>query len=307
MEIVAHKTTRIDVEHLGNQQVIACCLLEGDGQAALVDPGPASSLPTLLAKLEEHGLRVTDVTAILLTHIHLDHAGATGTLVQRHPRLKVFVHERGAVHMIRPARLLESAQRIYGDQMRYLWGEFLAVPEANIHALRGGERIAAGGRALDVEYTPGHASHHVSYFDSSTGLAFTGDTTGIRIANRPTLLPPTPPPDIDLELWSNSLELIARRKPAKFFLTHFGVAEPVDQHLAMMREQLQRWAERVRVSLENNLDDAARMQQFVRDVFDDLKHSLTEEEAERYMKGASPEMCWQGLARYWRKRTTAAT
>jgi glyoxylase-like metal-dependent hydrolase (beta-lactamase superfamily II) len=305
METVADNTTRIDVEHLGNKQVIACCLLEGHGQAALVDPGPTSSLPTLLAKLERRNLRATDLTAILLTHIHLDHAGATGTLVKMNPRLRVFVHERGAPHMIRPVRLLESAQRLYGPLMDYLWGEFLPVPDANIHVLRGGERVAIGGRTLEVEYTPGHASHHVSYFDSSTGVAFTGDTTGIRIANRPALLPPTPPPDIDLELWSASLDLISRRQPQQLFLTHFGAAGPVDAHLAMMREALHRWAERVRKSLENHLDDAARAQQFVRDVYEDLRHSLTEDEAERYVKGAAPEMCWQGLARYWRKRAAA--
>lgn len=302
MDTIAPNTFRIDLEHQGNAQVIAACLLTGNGKAAIVDPGPTSALPTLKRKLLQHGLGIAHLDAILLTHIHLDHAGATGTLVAENPRLRVFVHEFGAIHMARPERLLASAQRLYGDKMEKLWGEFRAVPQENLNALKGGERVRTAGRELEVEYTPGHASHHVSYFDASTGLAFVGDTAGIRIANRPFIVPPTPPPDIDLYAWGKSLDLIRARKPARLFLTHFGVAEPADAHLQELRERLTSWAERVRKTLEGGEDDAARARQFSESVLAEMSAQLGEQDAVRYAKGAGLELCWMGLARYWRKR-----
>ncbi len=302
MDTVAKDTIRIDVEHMGNPQVIAACLLKSEGGSAVVDPGPSSALPTLKRKLAQCGLSVAQLDAILLTHIHLDHAGATGTLVAENPRLRVYVHERGATHMAQPDKLLASAQRLYGGEMERLWGEFRAVPPQNLHVLKGGERIHAGGRTLEVEYTPGHASHHVSYFDESTGIAFIGDTAGIRIANRPYIVPPTPPPDIDLELWGKSLDLILARKPAKLFLTHFGAAEPIDEHVAELRERLAQWAGMVRESLKNNLDDTARANEFAAAVQVDLQKKFSAPESAQYVKGAGLDLCWMGLARYWRKR-----
>jgi glyoxylase-like metal-dependent hydrolase (beta-lactamase superfamily II) len=302
VDTVATNTHRIDVEHQGNQQVIAACLLTGEGKAAIVDPGPSSALPTLKRKLSQYGLGIAHLDAILLTHIHLDHAGATGTLVAENPHLRVFVHEYGAPHMAHPERLLASAQRLYGEKMEPLWGEFRAVPQENLNILQGGERIRTGGRELEVEYTPGHASHHVSYFDASTGLAFVGDTAGIRIANRPFIVPPTPPPDIDLEAWGKSLDLIRARKPKRLFLTHFGVAEPAEEHLQELRERLAGWAEMVRKTLEGGEDDAARARQFAERVLADMSSQLGEQDATRYANGAGLELCWMGLARYWRKR-----
>jgi glyoxylase-like metal-dependent hydrolase (beta-lactamase superfamily II) len=302
VDTVATNTHRIDVEHQGNAQIIAACLLTGEGKAAIVDPGPSSALPTLKRKLSQYGLAIAHVDAILLTHIHLDHAGAAGTLVAENPRLRVFVHEHGATHMARPEKLLASAQRLYGEKMEPLWGEVRAVPEVNLNILKGGERIRTGGRELEVEYTPGHASHHVSYFDASTGLAFVGDTAGIRIANRPYIVPPTPPPDIDLEAWGRSLDLISARKPKRLFLTHFGVAEPAEEHLHELRERLAGWAELVRKTLEGGDDDAARAGRFAESVLAEMSLKLGVEDATRYAKGAGLELCWMGLARYWRKR-----
>jgi glyoxylase-like metal-dependent hydrolase (beta-lactamase superfamily II) len=302
METVAQQTYCIDAEHLGHPRVIACCLLDGAGGPALVDPGPASTLPRVKAKLANRGLRVADLGSILLTHIHLDHAGATGTLVKENPALRVYVHERGAPHMINPSKLLDSATRLYGEKMDYLWGEFLAVPQENVIVLRGGERIEAGGRRLDVAYTPGHASHHVSYFDQSTGIAFTGDTAGIRIGNSACVLPPTPPPDIDLEKWHASMDLILARKPQKLFVTHFGAAWPVEEHFAELRASLARWSEMVRTSLETPGTDEELAAQFARDVMQDLKGVLPLAEAEGYARAATPVLNWYGLARYWRKR-----
>src|SRR5713101_6279470 len=192
MENIAPNTTPIDVEYLGNPRVIAACLIENRGSVAIVDPGPASALVTLRKKLDQLGIGVKGVHVILLTHIHLDHAGATGTLVRENPRIRVYVHERGAQHMINPVKLLDSARRLYGAEMERLWGEFLPVPGENVCALAGGETLSIGGRQLEVIYTPGHASHHVSYFDAATRLAFVGDTTGIRIGfSSPTLVRPT--------------------------------------------------------------------------------------------------------------------
>lgn len=303
---IAPKTKLIDVEYLGNPKVIAACLLEGDGSVAIVDPGPTSALATLRSKLDQLGLGVAGIDTILLTHIHLDHAGATGTLVRENPRIRVYVHERGAPHMINPARLLESAQRLYGGQMDTLWGEFLPVPAKNVSALAGGEQLNIGGCRLDVVYTPGHASHHVSYFDASNGLAFVGDTAGIRIANARTILPITPPPDIDPESWAKSWEQIKARRPERLFLTHFGAADRVGEHLEELRERLEEWSVAVRESLKDGADDAARAAQFAERITAKLKQHIPERDAYRYAKGAALDLCWYGLARYWRKRAATA-
>ncbi len=185
----------IDLHHLGRERVIAAYLVDG----VIVDPGPSSCLPTLLEALGDETPR-----ALLLTHIHLDHAGASGSLVRRWPELEVYVHERGAPHMVDPARLLESATRLYGADMDRLWGEFVAVPEERLRVLQGGEQILDG--AFEVAYTPGHASHHVCYLHD--GTAFVGDVGGVRIMPGSLTIPPTPPPDIDIEAWQQSLELV---------------------------------------------------------------------------------------------------
>jgi glyoxylase-like metal-dependent hydrolase (beta-lactamase superfamily II) len=305
VEKIASKTTLIDVEYLGHPKVIAACLIEGEGNVAIVDPGPASAVATLRSKLNQLGLGVAGLNTILLTHIHLDHAGATGTLVQENPRICVYVHERGAPHMIDPARLLESARRLYGDEMERLWGEFLPVPAANVTPLAGGEWLSVGSRQLEVVYTPGHASHHVSYFDTANGFAFVGDTAGIRIANGQTILPITPPPDIDLESWAKSWEQIQARRPERLFLTHFGAADRVGEHLATLREHLEEWSLDVRESLKDGQNDAERAAQFAQQVTTKLRRRISEQDANRYAKGAALELCWYGLARYWRKRAAS--
>lgn len=305
MQTIAANTTQIDLEYLGKPLVIASCLLEGEGGTALVDPGPATAVAALRRKLAQRGLSVADLHAILLTHIHLDHCGATGTLVAENPRLLVYVHQRGAPHMIDPTRLLRSATQLYGDDMQRLWGEFLPVPAENVRALAGGERLKLGGRTLAVVYTPGHAYHHVSYLDSATGLAFVGDTAGIRIANRAYVLPFAPPPDIDLERWAASLDEIRARRPERLFHTHFGPAAPVEEQLSEFWERLQRWSDAVRRSLEEDGADAARAMRFAQEVEADLRQRFSEEDASAYMRSSPLELCWYGLARYWRKRATA--
>jgi glyoxylase-like metal-dependent hydrolase (beta-lactamase superfamily II) len=306
METIAPQTTLIDLEYLGYPKVIASCLLEGEGRFALVDPGPASTVATLRKKLDQIGLGVKGLDTIFLTHIHLDHAGVTGTLVKENPRIRVYVHERGAAHLINPTKLLGSAQRLYGDQMDRLWGEFLAVPADNVSALAGGERLDLGGRQLDVVYTPGHASHHVTYIDQATGMAFTGDTAGIRIANGQTILPLTPPPDIDLEILARSWELIQERQPERLFLTHFGPADGVKGHFAELRDRMEEWSDTVEDSLKNGQgDDVQRAARFEEQVTMKLKRSLTDREVKCYVKGGAVELSWYGLARYFRKRSAS--
>jgi len=304
---IAPHTTLIDVEYLGHSEIIAACLLDGGGVVGLVDPGPASSVATLRSKLDQLGVGVKGLDSILLTHIHLDHAGATGTLVRENPRICVYVHERGAPKMVDPTKLLDSARRLYGDQMDRLWGEFLPVPQENIHALAGGERLSLGTRQLEVAYTPGHASHHVSYFDPATGLDFVGDTAGIRIGNRQTILPITPPPDIDLEAFSQSWQKIRAWGPEQIFLTHFGPAGRVLEHLEELRARLEEWSVAVRESLKQGQDDAERAAQFAEQVIANLRQHVSEREARGYVRGAAIDLCWYGLARYWRKRESAGT
>jgi glyoxylase-like metal-dependent hydrolase (beta-lactamase superfamily II) len=216
---------QIDVLHRGREKVIACYEVDG----VLVDPGPQSCEDTLL-----EGLGVERPKALLLTHIHFDHAGAAGALVRRWPDLEVYVHVRGAPHMANPERLVASAARLYGGEegLRETWGEVVPVPEGNLKVLSGGETVLG----FDVEYTPGHASHHVCYFRD--GVAFVGDMAGVRVPPYDLTLAPTPPPDIDVEAWERSVESIAAREPETLALTHFGTA-PAAQ-LDAVREAL-RW------------------------------------------------------------------
>jgi glyoxylase-like metal-dependent hydrolase (beta-lactamase superfamily II) len=299
-ETIAPDTTLIDLSYHQQSSLIASCALCGPDGVALIDPGPTCALSALRLGLERIGASVADVRSILLTHIHLDHAGASGALVRENPAIRVFVHERGAKHLVDPTRLIESARRIYGPALDTIWGEFAAVPPANVVSLGGSEDVTVGGRTLAVAYTPGHANHHVSYLDSTTGLAFVGDIGGVRIGNAPLVLPTTPPPDIDLARWSSSLARIREWHPDRLFLTHFGVAENLDDHLSQLESHLGDWAARVRASLGTALTDEDRATQFATGVVTELQRSVPEV-ASLYEWASGPEDSWYGLARYWRK------
>lgn len=299
-------TLPLDLVWAGYPRSIASALLRSDGFNALVDPGPASTLATLREQLGRHGLRVSDLNAVLLTHIHLDHAGATGSLVQGNPRLQVFVHSRGAPHMADPSKLLNSASRLYGDEMQHLYGEFLPVPQANLHVLEGGELLPLGSRQLQVLYTPGHASHHVTYFDPAESIAFVGDTAGISIEGHPFVLPATPPPDISLELWDASLNAIAQLHAQRLFLTHFSFSNNPERHIADYREILHRWSDLVSRLLSTSSDETESMRAFAREVGADAAQSLSPEEISHYFFNGALHLSWQGLARYHRKRTALA-
>jgi glyoxylase-like metal-dependent hydrolase (beta-lactamase superfamily II) len=286
----------------GLPHVIAGAVLHGTRGVALVDPGPTSTLPALIAELDQSGMRLGDVTDILLTHIHLDHAGATGTIVARNPAARVWVHEVGVPHLVAPGKLLASAGRLYGDQMDQLWGEVRPVPAASIVPLDGGERLDIAGRTWDVAYTPGHASHHVSYFDADSGVAFVGDTAGIRMPGS-VVIPPTPPPDIDLERWRDSLAAIEAWHPETLLVTHFGPSSPTMAHLAEMRAHMDLVAALARRSLEREGEDADREAWFS----DELRRELRRragDGAQAYERAGRFDLNWRGLARYWRKKNS---
>jgi glyoxylase-like metal-dependent hydrolase (beta-lactamase superfamily II) len=299
-------TTALDLNWTGRPHSVAAALLEAGGRHAIIDPGPASTLETLRAELSSRGLTVADLEAIFLTHIHLDHAGATGSLVRENPRLRVYVHQRGAFHMADPSLLLASAGRLWADELPRLFGETLPVPEQNLHILEGGETVSLGERKFEVLYTPGHASHHVTYFDPQEGVAFAGDTAGIRIANGPYIMPAAPPPDIDLAIWNQSFDAILNLRPARLFLTHFGFAENPTEHLALFRERLHFWADITEKSLaaQPDTDDAA-LESFLAQTRAEMSKFLSAADAEQHAFTAGLPLSFRGLARHIRKRATA--
>jgi glyoxylase-like metal-dependent hydrolase (beta-lactamase superfamily II) len=298
---LSHGLSWIDLQFLGRSNVIASALVQGPGGVAIVDPGPTTCLGTLEQGLQAHGLRWEDVRHVMLTHIHLDHAGATGTIVREHPHITVLVHERGAKHMIDPARLLDSATRLYGADMDRLWGEFAAVPKSNVVSLSGGERIDAGGRTFDVAYTPGHASHHVSYFDASSGVAFVGDVAGVCVGGG-YVLPPTPPPDIDLDAWPGSVDRILDWSPSTLFLTHFGAVTRVRPHLAELLDNLAINSGAVRESLSAPGSDDEKSERFAEWLRLGLRRHMADAAIDSYVVAAGFKYQWFGLARYCRKR-----
>jgi glyoxylase-like metal-dependent hydrolase (beta-lactamase superfamily II) len=302
MQPLASGVSYFDLNFQGRERVIACAVLHGSGGVAIVDPGPTSTLPVLRRHLAKAGISMADVTTILLTHIHLDHAGATGTLVRENPKLRVYVHEIGAPHMADPAKLVASATRLYGDAMDRLWGEIAPVPPAALTTLSGGERLDVGGRRLDVAYTPGHASHHVSYLSADSGVAFVGDTAGVRVVPGGFVLPPTPPPDIDLEAWAKSLTTLEGWHAETLLITHYGAASPTPHHLTAMRDHLGLVGRLSKESLAVEGEDASKEAWFVDRVRRELRRTLSETDASAYEISGRFDLNWRGLARYWRKK-----
>ena len=274
----------IDVRHLGRERVIGCWEVDG----ILIDPGPTSSLENLIEALGDQRPR-----ALLLTHIHLDHAGASGSIVHRWPDLRVYVHEIGARHLADPAKLLASAARLYGDQMDRLWGDVLPVPQENLRPLRGGEEVLG----FRVAYTPGHASHHVSYLHPPTGRAFVGDAAAVRIPPSDFVLPPTPPPDIDLELWEDSIDSILDWQPDSLGLTHFGEISDPEDHLNVVRERLREQAE---------LAGKVGGEEFDERIRDQIVERADPETAEALLQAVPPDQQWAGLDRYRAQRAERA-
>ncbi len=283
MRVSSQRVRPIDVNHLGLEHVICCWEVDG----LLVDPGPQSCEETLLAALGGERPR-----ALLLTHIHFDHAGAAGALVRRWPELPVYVHERGAKHLANPERLVASAARLYGGEegLARLWGEVVPVPEENLRILEGGETGVEG--AFSVEYTPGHASHHVCYLHEPSGMAFVGDMAGVCVPPSEFTLAPTPPPDIDVEAWERSLELLAGWEPKALALTHFGQVDDPAAQFERVRESLHAQA---KIAADNDLDG------FV-ETYSARVHEHAGTAAEAILQAAPPDQLYLGLERYLSKR-----
>jgi glyoxylase-like metal-dependent hydrolase (beta-lactamase superfamily II) len=276
-------STHREIDTLFQGSPHAVCAHQVDGY--LFDPGPESSVQTVFAALGDERPR-----AVLLTHIHLDHAGAAGALVERWPDLEVWVHRNGARHVIDPSRLVASAQRIYGDDMERLWGRIVPVPEANVRILED-DGEADGFRWA---YTPGHASHHVAYLHTDSGLAICGDVAGVRIGDGP-ILPPTPPPDIDVPTWHRSIERVAGWAPTALAVSHYGTYDDVDAHLTRLGDELDRLAQVARQG------DEAVFESHIRDVF------RGQHDEDAYLKAMPPETLYGGLARYWKNVDTSTT
>jgi len=306
MPVLASGLDYVDLRFLGRAEIIATAILHGSPGVALIDPGPATTIAELTSALTRKGIRFEDVRQILVTHIHLDHSGAVGSILETHPHIDVVVHGRGAPHLADPAKLLASAGRLYGQDMDRLWGDVKPVPAARLRIVEGGETLSVVGREIKVEYTPGHASHHVSYLDTASRVAFVGDTAGIRRGSGTYVMPPTPPPDIDLEAWRTSEQKILAWDPDTLFLTHFGPYHGARQHFQAMFENIEAWSRSVRrILADSSIPDDERQKRFTDEAFADLTRRVGETEATDYTKAGGLNYSFQGLARYWTKRSNA--
>ena len=279
----------LDLRHLGRERVIGSYLLEGD-EPALVDCGPSSCLDALRDDLAAHGLGIGELRHLVLTHIHLDHAGAAGSLVRENPDLLVHVSEIGAPHLVDPSRLERSARRLYGDAFDTLWGPLEPVPEANVRVI--------GERVLDLEAfpTPGHASHHVSFL-ATDGACYTGDAAGVRIPPGRYIAPVAPPPDIDVKAWERTLDAIEERRPERLLLAHFGAADDPQYHLGELRSALRTWAERAREGSEEEFVAAAEA---------DVRAAADQATADLFQQAGPFWQSYAGLRRYWEKKEESA-
>ena len=293
----------IDLNFMGTEEVIASFLLLGTGSAAIVETGPTSCLERLQAGLKANGVSPEDVREVFLTHIHLDHAGASGHLAEILPNATFYVHELGYPHLADPSKLVKSATRIYGERMDELWGEVRPVPEERLVVLGDGEEVETAGGRLVAHDTPGHAYHHLAYLEPDSGSLFAGDVAGIRLPGQSYVRPPTPPPEIDIEACVRSIENIRKITPATLHPTHFGSYNDVDRHLSELEQRLQDWllfvggrahedASPEEISEELRIKGDAEM----------LAEGAAPEESGRYDLAGNYEMLTAGILRYVEKR-----
>lgn len=271
------KLETIDLNFLGTEQVIASFLLMGAESAAIVETGPTTCLGSLIDGLEEYGVAPEDVRQVFLTHIHLDHAGASGHLAEQLPNATFYVHGIGQPHLVDPSKLLKSATRIYGDRMDELWGETRPVPEERIEVISDGDEVEAAGGVLTAHYTPGHAYHHLAYLEPDSSSLFAGDVAGIRLPGQSYVRPPTPPPEIDVEAWMQSIGYIRDLAPKSIRPTHFGSYEDVERHLGELEQRLQDWL----LFVEERFEESE-----VAEIAEELK---AKGDAEMLAEGAGPE------------------
>jgi len=303
MPFIVSDISYVDLNFCDTPKAIATGVYGGDAGVVLVDPGPGSCIDRLAGMLKAQGIRVSDIQTVLLTHIHLDHAGATGLLVRDNPKIRVFVHEKGAPHVVDPSKLVNSANQLWGvEGVARLWGQVIPVPQENLHVLGEHDRITAGGHLFDVRYTPGHASHHVSYLDEGTGIVWAGDTAGLRFTSQLFTLPPTPPPDIDLEAWRESIAKLRAWGPETVFITHFGPYGSVAEHLDHLESSLADVAAMAKRAIDSDASDEAKYEQFKSEVLAYVRRAVPESEMAPLEHVGPLEFNWRGLVRYWKKK-----
>lgn len=294
----------LDTVFQGERGVIASYLIATTDGLALVDVGSAASLDVLLAGVRAAGFEPGDITHLLLTHVHLDHAGASGPLVRLLPRARVYVHRIGAPHLIDPTRLISSAQRIYGDRTQTLWGHMEPVPRERITILDDGDTVRVGDRGLRVLYTPGHAIHHIAYHDADRDVVFAGDVAGVHLQGVDFVRPPTPPPDLNLEDWNASIDRLAALHPRTLYLPHFGPVRDVPPHLRQLREHLAQWGELMLGGIRAGKSDAELAADLARSAdpqVAETAHIDQETAVRRYELATNYLMSAQGYVRYYRK------
>lgn len=294
-----------DLRFAGFQGFIATGVVHGASGVGLIDPGPTTCIPVLRQELASRGFSIADVRWILLTHIHLDHAAATGALLRECPQARVLVHERGVKHLVDPSKLIASATVLYGDDMDRLWGEIVPVPSANIDAIGDRAQTTVAGHDVTIAWTPGHASHHVSYWLPNAHIAFVGDTAGMSRPGGRLVLPLTAPPETDLDAWRTSTDTIVAWNPDTIFLTHFGPQPTPRLHFQEMWKSMDHWSTRVRATLATDTTDAQRSANFVASITDDLVPLIGRAEADAHALAGRFDFSWAGLARYWRKKDAA--
>ena len=294
---------QVSLPFLGEHEIIGSYLLAGENELAIIDPGPESMLEDLLASIREAGFDPQDVTHVLATHVHLDHAGAAGSLVRQLPKAQVYVHSKGAPHLIDTSEVVASAARIYGERMRPLWGEIEPAPAERVRTLEGGDVLKVAGRRLEVHYTPGHAVHHVIYFDAHSGELFAGDVAGVRLPGVDYVKPPTPPPDLDLEAWSDSIGLIRSLRPDVLYIGHYGAVKDIGQHFGRLREKLHDWGEFVLAQMRKSKNEAEIIALLIEHTQPELQRVARDpHELQRYEIASNYPMTVQGYMRYWKKK-----
>jgi glyoxylase-like metal-dependent hydrolase (beta-lactamase superfamily II) len=297
------KIETIDLDFMDTKQVIASFLLLGDDGAALVETGPTTCLDRLSAGLNDHGVSYEDVWQVFLTHIHLDHAGASGHLSELLPNATFYVHEVGYPHLVDPSKLVMSATRIYGESMDELWGEARPVPEERVVILEENQETETAGGFLVAHDTPGHAYHHLAYLEPGSGSLFTGDVTGIRLPGQSYVRPPTPPPEIDVDAWIRSINHVRQIGPATLWPTHFGSYEDVERHLGELEQRLQDWL----LFVEGQMDEGAGREEISEGLkakgdAEMLAEGADTRQSEHYDLAGSYPMLTDGLMRYATRR-----
>lgn len=296
-------TWQVSLPFLGEHEIIGSYLLAGENELAIIDPGPGSMAEDLLASIREAGFDPQEVTHILPTHVHLDHAGATGSLVRQLPKAQVYVHSKGAPHLIDTSKVVASAERIYGERLKPLWGEIEPTPAERVHSIEGGDILKVAGRRLEVHYTPGHAVHHVIFFDAHSGELFAGDVAGVRLPGVDYVRPPTPPPDLDLEAWSDSISLVRSLRPDVLYIGHFGPIRDIPQHFGRLREKLTAWGDFVLDAMRKGKEEAEIIALLIEQTQPELQRVARDPHAlQRYEIATNYAMSVQGYMRYWRKK-----